>query len=71
MGAVADQLPQLLADQRRDGDAFDRLLAESNRALAVGDLATANARGTLAEDVMARIRIRSRHMADLLDEVAS
>lgn len=71
MSALADRLPQLLADQRRDGADFDRLLAESNRALAAGDLATANARGDLAESVMARIRLRSRHMADLLDGVTA
>ena len=71
MSALADRLAPLIAEQRRDGEVFDRLLAESNRALDAGDLATANARGNLAEGVMARIRIRSRHMADVLNGVAS
>lgn len=71
MSALADTLPQLIADQRRDGDAFEGTLRLSNMALAAGDLVTAERLGRSAEDIMVRIRIRSRHMADLLEEVAS
>lgn len=69
MSTLSDTLPQLLAEQRADGETFDRLLRESNRALAAGDLATANRQGDLAQSVMVRIRMRSAHMADLLDQV--
>ncbi len=66
---IADRLPQLLADQRRDSDAFDGTLRLSNRALAAGDLVAAERLGRSAEDIMARIRLRSKTMANLLDSV--
>lgn len=68
MTRIADRLPQLLAEQRQDGAAVDVALAASNRALAAGDRVAAEFHGRRADELMARIRVRSRSMADLLDE---
>lgn len=65
LGAI---FPQLLADQRRDGAAFDRMLRHSNVALEAGDLAAAERLGRSAEEIMVRIRVRSKTMADMLTE---
>jgi len=66
MSALTEQLPDILAAQRADGEQHSRLLAESNSALRAGDLALATVLADQAYEVLTRIRVRSRHMADLL-----
>jgi hypothetical protein len=58
---------ELLAAQRADGHLFDSLLAQSNRALDAGQLASANRYGDAAQDVLARIRHRSHQLAQLVE----
>jgi hypothetical protein len=66
MSAITEQLPDILAAQRADGEQHGRLLSESNSALRAGDLSLATVLADQAYEVLTRIRVRSRHMADLL-----
>ena len=66
MSAITEQLPDILAAQRTDSEQHSRLLGESNSALRAGDLALATVLADQAYEVLTRIRVRSRHMADLL-----
>lgn len=68
MSTITEQLPDILAAQRTDGITHDRLLTESNRALRDGDLALANVLAEQAYEVLTRLRLRSRQMADLLTD---
>ena len=67
MSTLADRLPQLIAEQRRDGLAVDGARLLQSRALAAGLPDVAESLGREADAIMVRIRIRSRAMADLID----
>jgi hypothetical protein len=67
MSTLTDRLPGLLAAQREDGAAFDAALMESSRALDAGNRVAAEAHGKRADAILARIRARSRQMANLID----
>jgi hypothetical protein len=66
MSTLTEQLPGLIEAQREDGATYARLLVESTRALRDGDLDLANVLAEQGYAVLCRIRLRSRHIADLL-----
>lgn len=71
MSALADQVEQLLAEQDRDGRKFNEALHLSNCALERGDREAAEVFGQVADQIIARIRNRSRQLAELVEQTTT
>lgn len=67
MSTVADDLSELLAEQRADEALWRDALAASTHALDACDLVLAEAHGRRAEAIMDRIRARSHRMASIVE----
>ena len=64
--SIAD-VPGLIEEQEIDGRQYDELLTAWNRAIDSDELTEAHRLGQMSFDVLARIRARSRMIADLVD----